>query len=34
MIIKIDIYLEDFEAWSGGKSTLDKVINERKCTQL
>lgn len=34
MTIKSDISLENFEAWSGGKSTLDRIINEGKCSQL
>ena len=34
MTIKSDISLENFEAWSGGKSTLDRIINEGKCGEL
>lgn len=34
MTIKSEISLENFEAWSGGKNTLNRVINERKCGQL
>ena len=34
MTIKSDISLENFEAWSGGRSTLNKIINEGKCSQL
>ena len=34
MTIKSDISLENFEAWSGGKSTLNRIINEGKCSQL
>lgn len=34
MKIKSDISLENFEAWNGGKSTLDRIINEGKCSQL
>lgn len=34
MTIKSDISLEEFEAWSGGKSTLDRIINEGKCDEL
>lgn len=34
MTIKSDISLENFKAWSGGKSTLDRIINEGKCSQL
>lgn len=34
MTIKSDISLENFEAWSGGKSTLDRIINEGKCDEL
>lgn len=34
MTIKSDISLENFEAWSGGKSTLDRIINEGKCSRL
>lgn len=34
MTIKGEISLENFEAWSGGRSTLNRVINEGKCSQL
>ena len=34
MTIKSDISLENFGAWSGGKSTLDRIINEGKCGEL
>lgn len=34
MTIKSDISLENFEAWSGGKDTLNRIINEGKCSQL
>jgi hypothetical protein len=34
MTIKSEISLENFEAWSGGRSTLNKIINEGKCSQL
>lgn len=34
MVIKSDISLENFEAWSGGKDTLDRIINEGKCDEL
>lgn len=34
MTIKSDISLENFEAWSGGKDTLNRIINEGKCDEL
>lgn len=34
MTIKSDISLEKFQAWSGAVSTLNRVINEGKCSQL
>lgn len=34
MTIKSDISLENFNAWSGGKDTLDRIINEGKCGEL
>lgn len=34
MTIKSEISLENFEAWSGGKYTLNRIINEGKCSQL
>lgn len=34
MMIKNDISLENFGAWNGGKSTLDRIINEGKCDEL
>ena len=34
MIIKQDISLEDFSAWSGAVSTLDRIIEENKCDEL
>lgn len=34
MIIKTDIYLSEFEAWSGARDTLDRIINEGKCDEL
>ncbi len=34
MTIKSDISLENFGAWSGGRSTLDRIINEGKCGEL
>ncbi|MCI9127427.1 MAG: hypothetical protein HFG28_09545 [Eubacterium sp.] len=34
MIIKSEISLEKFRAWSGGRNTLDRIINEGKCSQL
>lgn len=34
MTIKSEISLENFEAWSGGKDTLNRVFNEGKCSQL
>lgn len=34
MTIKSEISLENFEAWSGGKNTLDRIINEGKCDEL
>lgn len=34
MTITNEISLEDFQAWSGGESTLDRIINEGKCSQL
>ena len=34
MIIKTDIYLYDFEAWSGARDTLDRIIDEGKCEEL
>lgn len=34
MTIKSDISLENFKAWSGGRNTLDRIINEGKCDEL
>lgn len=34
MTIKSDISLKNFEAWSGGKDTLNRIINEGKCDEL
>lgn len=34
MTIKSDISLENFKAWSGGKDTLNRIINEGKCNKL
>lgn len=34
MTIKSDISLENFGAWSGGRNTLDRIINEGKCGEL
>lgn len=34
MKIVSEISLERFEAWSGGKSTLDRIIAEGKCDEL
>ncbi len=34
MTIKSEISLENFEAWSGERSTLNRIINEGKCSQL
>lgn len=34
MIIKTDIYLSEFDAWSGARDTLDRIINEGKCDEL
>lgn len=34
MKIVSEISLESFEAWSGGKSTLDRIIAEGKCDEL
>lgn len=34
MIITSDISLYNFEAWSGGKSTLDRIISEGKCEEV
>lgn len=34
MTIKSEISLENFEAWSGGRDTLDRIINEGKCNEL
>lgn len=34
MTIKSDISLENFKAWSGGKDTLNRIINEGKCDEL
>lgn len=34
MKIVSEISLESFEAWSGGKDTLDRVISEGKCDEL
>ena len=34
MTIKNEISLENFEAWSGAVSTLNRIINEGKCSQL
>lgn len=34
MTIKSEISLENFEAWSGAVSTLNRIINEGKCSQL
>lgn len=29
-----EISLKDFEAWSGGRYTLDQLINQDKCEEL
>ena len=34
MKIVCEISLENFEAWSGAKSTLDRIIAEGKCDEL
>ena len=34
MTIKSEISLENFKAWSGAVSTLNRIINEGKCSQL
>lgn len=34
MTIKSDISLKNFGAWSGGKDTLNRIINEGKCDEL
>ena len=34
MTIKSEISLENFQAWSGAVSTLNRIINEGKCSQL
>lgn len=34
MTIKSEISLENFQAWSGGKDTLNRIINEGKCDEL
>ena len=34
MTIKSEISLENFQAWSGAVSTLDKLIREGKCDEL
>lgn len=34
MTIKSEISLENFQAWSGAVSTLNRIINEGKCNQL
>lgn len=34
MTIKSEISLENFQAWSGAISTLNRIINEGKCDQL
>ena len=34
MIITNDISLYNFEAWSGGKDTLDRIISEGKCDEV
>ena len=34
MKIVSEISLDNFEAWSGGRSTLSRVINEGKCDEL
>ena len=34
MKIVSEISIADFEAWSGGKSTLDRIISEGKCDEL
>ena len=34
MKIYSEISIADFEAWSGGKNTLDRVIAEDKCDEL
>lgn len=34
MTIKSEISLKNFEAWSGGKDTLNRVIREGKCDEL
>ena len=34
MTITYELDLERFEAWSGAKDTLDKIIDEGKCEEL
>lgn len=34
MTIKSEISLENFQAWSGAVNTLNRIINEGKCSQL
>lgn len=34
MKIISEISISDFEAWSGGKSTLERIISEDKCDEL
>ena len=34
MTIKSEISLENFQAWSGAVSTLNRIISEGKCDQL
>lgn len=34
MLIKEEISLADFQAWSGAVDTLDHIINEDKCDEL
>ena len=34
MKIYSEISIADFEAWSGGKDTLNRIISEGKCDQL
>ncbi len=34
MTIKSEISLENFQAWSGAVDTLNRIINEGKCSEL
>lgn len=34
MKIISEVSIENFEAWSGGRTTLDRIISEGKCNEL